>query len=169
MEADGKRTEVPLSQLEEGHRILAVDKEHNPTFAAVEKVLRSPAKEAYINILMSDASNHLMATLHHTFPTCANGRLRNRGTVLARDLKAGDCLHTAGGRDTVVSAEHVEPEAGAMTYSIKMTEGVDTISIGGILTHAQGASLAGHAMAQTSGLRADSTTEVSPIECSTSQ
>jgi hypothetical protein len=134
-------TEVPFSQLEKGDRILALDALNKPTFVPIEDLPHGPATEAYAHIVMLDETGgkELQATLHHTFQACTSRRHPSGGILMAKDLKAGDCLHTAAGRSQVHSVQRMEPRKGDVTYSIKMASGVNTIAVGGVFTHALGA------------------------------
>lgn len=140
---------MPLTALAEGHRILALDQHFKPVFAPVASLLRSPAEEPYVEIKMHStsfvsAAHTLLATLHHTFPTCgttaaAAAAVGEKSTATAQDLKSGDCLHTAYGKALVASVKRVAPLPGAVTYSIQLAGGasVHTVAIGGVFTHAQ--------------------------------
>jgi len=143
----GSASQVALTDLKEGHRILALDEHATPVFATVEALPRGPSTEPFMHIMMTGKGNQgLKATLHHTFDTCASKRHPSThaaesyatAVVMAKDIKAGDCLHTADGRRLVSSATLAVVEEGDVTYSIKLADGMSTVAIGGVFTHAMG-------------------------------
>lgn len=165
--ASGHGTEqVPLTALAEGHRILALDQHAKPIFATVERLPHGPAAEPYVRIAMQGKAKHeLQATLHHTFDACAFDHspwpphaAKTASTVQAQHLKAGDCLHTAEGKAMVRSVKRVAPQAGDVTYSIKLAGGVGTVAIGGVFTHAMG-----HAQRPGHGADAADKKKASPL------
>ena len=85
-----------------------------------------------IGVLEADGAvdEHLLASEHHTFPTCGAKQ------VIAKDLKVGDCLYTTKGRGTVASVARKAVKAGDMTYTV-VVEGADFIAIGGVFAHAK--------------------------------
>jgi hypothetical protein len=77
-------------------------------------------------------SGVIKATPHHTFPTCA---LDGASEVMAKDLAEGSCVVTASGKQLVTSVRHVQ--AGDETYTLEMEGGIETVSVGGVFTHAK--------------------------------
>jgi len=134
--ANGNHEQVPLSELEEGQRILALDQHFKPFFAKVLGAPHSPAKEPYIQIKTSGkaSSSVLKATPHHFFPLCGKS---NNGAVRAQDVQRHDCLHTVHGQELVHSVRRLAPTRTDVTYSLKMASSVDMVAIGGIFTHAK--------------------------------
>jgi len=135
--ADGSHHQLRLSDVGVGQRVLAVDDSRNEMFAEVVALPHSPSAESFVKITMvsslgSKASKHsLRATLHHTFPRCGGDE-----AVQAKDLKPGDCLHTATGKGIVESAEPVPVAEGDVTYTIELN-GADLVAVGGVFTHAK--------------------------------
>ena len=136
-----------MTELEEGDRILALDKHATPLFAKIEALPHGPSTERFMHILMTGKGKQgLKATLHHTFDTCVGKQnpfmhaVESYGTavVMAKDIKAGDCLHTADGKRVVHSAAPAAVQEGDVTYSIKLADGISTVAIGGVFTHAMG-------------------------------
>ena len=142
--ANGNHEQVPLSALEEGQRILALDQHFKPMFAKVLGAPHSAAKEPYVEIKTSGKarSSVLKATPHHFFPLCGKG---HTGAIRAQDLQRDDCLHTVHGQELVRSVQHVATTSADVTYSLKMASSVDMVAIGGIFTHAK----ADHAQARS--------------------
>ena len=146
--ADGKSAaQVPMTDLEVGERILALDKHATPLFAKIEALPHGPSTERFMHILMTGKGKQgLKATLHHTFDTCVGKQnpfmhaVESYGTavVMAKDIKAGDCLHTADGKRVVRSAAPAAVQEGDVTYAIKLADGISTVAIGGVFTHAMG-------------------------------
>ena len=139
--------QVLLTELIVGDRILALDKQSAPIFAKVEALPHGPSVESFIHIRMKGkARQALKATLHHTFDTCVSKRnpfmhaVESYGTavVKAKDIRAGDCLHTADGKRLVRSATHTAMKTGDTTYSIKLAGNIGIVAIGGVFTHAMG-------------------------------
>jgi hypothetical protein len=142
--ANGNHEQIPLSELKEGQRILALDQHFKPIFAKVLSAPHSPAKEPYIEIKTSGkaSSSVLKASPHHFFPLCGKGK---KGAVRAKDIQRYDCLHTVHGQELVQSVQHVATTRADMTFSLKMASSVDMVAIGGIFTHAK----ADHALAES--------------------
>lgn len=146
--AKGRGTgQVPLTDLAVGDRILAINNDARPIFAKIEKIPHGPSSEPFVHIAMAGRTKHeLKATLHHTFEACVSKRnpfkhaIENFGpsVIQAKDLKAGDCLHTADGRRMVRKVKHIAPKNGDVTYSIKLAGDIGTVAIGGVFTHAMG-------------------------------
>jgi len=139
--------QVAMTEVKEGDRILALDHHARPTFAKVAEVLHGPAAEPFMQVTMADSAKHeLKATLHHTFDSCVTKQQSSQAAdasfsanvIHAKDLKAGDCLHTAEGKATVHSVKHIEPTAGDFVYSIKFFGNIGTVAVGGVFTHAMG-------------------------------
>ena len=136
---------VPLTELAVGDRILAVDHDARPVFAMIEKLPHGPSTEPFVHIIMAGrAKLDLKATLHHTFEACIGKRNLFRYAVnsfgptviQAKNIKAGDCLHTADGKRTVRKVNHIPIGDGDETYSIMLAGGIHTVAIGGVFTHA---------------------------------
>jgi hypothetical protein len=143
---------LPLSKLEEGHRVLAVDANNKKIYAKVMAVHRSPASEPYLHIRVRldskhhsytktaahedhaarSATKHLRVTGHHTFPVCHEP---NQLPALA--LKVGDCLHTSGGRGKVESISMSPITKKDVTYTVVLQGHIDMIAIGGVFTRAK--------------------------------
>jgi hypothetical protein len=69
--------QVPITELKEGNRVLALDHHARPTFAKIAEVLHGPAAEPFIQVTMADSARHeLMATLPHV------RRVRHQTAVL---------------------------------------------------------------------------------------
>ena len=131
---DGHVEKVPLFELHEGHRILAIDSHFKPTFAEVVGIARSEAAEDYFDIVTGHtAQGKLKATMHHTFPACGAGS----SVVRAMDIRKGDCLRTVAGQALVTSVSRVNPTTSDTTYSLEMKNGVRFINIGSVFTHAK--------------------------------
>ena len=139
--------QVPLTKVSQGDRILALDKHATPIFAKVESLPRGPSTEPFVQIQMAGKGKQgLKATMHHTFNTCVSKNnpmmhaVESYGTAViqAKDIKAGDCLHTADGRRLVRSATHTAIKEGDVTYSIKVADGISAVAVGGVFTHAMG-------------------------------
>jgi len=58
--------------------------------------------------------------------------------IEAKDIRAGDCLHTADGEAVVHSAKHIDYKDEDEVYSIKLAGSIGTVAIGGVFTHAIG-------------------------------
>ena len=139
--------QVPMTNLKEGDRILALDEHAKPLFAKIEAIPNGPSAEPFIHIMMTGKGKQgLKATLHHTFDTCVGEQnpfmhaVESYGSavVKAKDIKAGDCLYTADGRRFVRSATSREVQEGDVTYSIKLADRISAVAIGGVFTHAMG-------------------------------
>jgi hypothetical protein len=139
--------QVPMTELKEGDHILALDKHATPKFAKVEALPHGPSREPFMHIVMTGKGKQcLKVTLHHTFDTCVSKHnpfmhaVESYGTVvvMAKDIKAGDCLHTADGKRSVRSAAPAIVQEGDVTYSIKLADKISTVAIGGVFTHAMG-------------------------------
>jgi hypothetical protein len=140
--------QVPLTKLAVGDRILAINHHARPIFAKIEKIPHGPSTEPFVHIAMAGrAKRELKATLHHTFDACCVSErnpfkhaIENFGpsVIQAKDLKIGDCLHTADGKRIVLKIIHIAPYNGDVTYSIRLAGGVGTVAIGGVFTHAMG-------------------------------
>jgi hypothetical protein len=137
--------QVPLTELQVGHRILALDQHANHTFAKIEALPHGPAAEPYVHIDIACKARHeLLATPHHTFDafvseTNDRERVAKRYSVRiveAKDLKAGDCLRTTEGVATIHSIKLVASKDSDVTYSTKLAGNVGTVAIGGVFTHA---------------------------------
>ena len=97
-------------------------------------------------VMTGKGKQGLKVTLHHTFDTCVSKHnpfmhaVESYGTVvvMAKDIKAGDCLHTADGKRSVRSAAPAIVQEGDVTYSIKLADKISTVAIGGVFTHAMG-------------------------------
>ena len=146
--ANGKSAaQVPMTELKEGDRILALDEHATPKFAKVEALPHAPSTEPFMHIVMTGKGKQgLKVTLHHTFDTCVGKHnpfmhaVESYGAavVMAKDIKAGDCLHTADGKRSVRSAALAVVQEGDVTYSIKLADRSSTVAIGGVFTHAMG-------------------------------
>ena len=148
LSSNGKGSEqVPLAELARGDWILSLDQDNKPTFAEIMSLPRGPAAEPFIHIVMAGKVKHeLKATLHHTFDTCDSSHnsikhgveVFGANIVQAKDLKAGDCLHTTDGKRTVHSVKHMAHKADDIAYSIQLSDNAHTVAIGGVFTHAIG-------------------------------
>ena len=146
--------QVPLTELAEGDQVLALDQHAKPVFAKIEAIPHGPSVEPFVHIIMAGKGNcNLEVTLHHTFDACISNQnpfkhaVEQFGdmTVEAKNVKAGDCLHTTNGRRIVHSAKRIEVKDGDITYSIKLAGNVFNVAIGGVFTHAFGhIKMAGH-------------------------
>jgi hypothetical protein len=130
---DGSTELVPLSELSEGHRILALDRHFKPLFAQVADISRSLAIEDYVEIVISESGGKLKATLHHLFPLCG----KSNKAIMAKDIRQGDCLHTAAGQRLVSRVARVAAKPADVTYSLKMKGGVSMINVGNVFTLAK--------------------------------
>jgi hypothetical protein len=139
--------QVQLAELGIGDRVLALDQHAKPVFTEVEALPHGPSAEPFIHIIMAGKWNcDLKTTLHHTFDACVSNQnpfkhaVEQFGsiTIEARNIKPGDCLHTADGKRIVHSAKRVEVKVGDITYSIKLVGNVFTVAVGGVFTHAIG-------------------------------
>ena len=131
---DGHVERVPLSELQKGHRILAIDSRFKPTFAEVVGIARSEAAEDYVDIVTGHtAQGKLKATMHHTFPSCGFGK----SVVRSMDIREGDCLRTVAGQAEVTSVSRVKSATSDTTYSLRMKNEVRFINIGSVFTHAK--------------------------------
>jgi len=99
--------EMPITSLKVGDLVESRDVEHKVVPGTVASILHTPSRnKEFIAVSMQNKwgnqpSKTLLATPHHTFPTCNDvGE-----TKAAQHLKAGDCLHVAGGKKATV--EHV--------------------------------------------------------------
>ena len=137
--------EVPLTELQVGHRVLALDQHANPTFAKIEVLLHGPAVEPYVRIVLAGKSKHeLLATPHHTFDAFISdynqrkhaAKRYSAHVVEANNLKAGDYLRTTDGTASIHSVNPVASKDSDVTYSIKLEGHVGTVAIGGVFTHA---------------------------------
>ena len=140
-------SQVPITEVAEGSRILALDQHSTPFFAKIKALPHGPSAEPFVHIVMNgDGQRELKATLHHTFDTCVHGknpfmqaaRGQHTAVIMAKDIKAGDCLHTAEGKRTVRSITHTAVQKGDETYSIKLENGISTVAVGGVFTHSMG-------------------------------
>ena len=139
--------EVQLVNLVKGDRVLALDQNARPLFAKVEALPHGPSAEPFVHISMAGKEKcDLKITLHHTFDACASDQNPFKHAVeqfggiaiKAKNIKRGDCLHTADGRRKVHTAERFEFKDGDTTFSIKLTGNILTVAIGGVFTHAMG-------------------------------
>jgi len=146
--ANGHGTaQVPITEVAEGSRILALDQHATPFFAKIEGFPHGPSAEPFMHIVMNgERQRELKATLYHTFDTCVHGhnpferaaKGLHEAAVMAKDIKAGNCLHTAEGKRTVRSVTRTAVQDGDVTYSIKLENGTSTVAVGGVFTHSMG-------------------------------
>jgi len=79
----------------------------------------------------SSKKTGLMATLHHTFPTCTGG------VVQAKGLKPGMCLHTERGGEAIVNRAKLRTaKKNDVTNSIELKD-ADLVAVGGVVTHSR--------------------------------
>ena len=145
---DGQGTaQVPLTELAEGDRVLALDQHAKLVFAKIEALPHGPSAEAFMHIIMAGKGEcNLEVTLHHTFDACISDQIPFKHaveqwgvmTVEAKNIKSGDCLKTADGRRIVHSVKRIEVKDGDITFSIKLAGDVFNVAIGGVFTHAIG-------------------------------
>ena len=99
--------EVQLVNLVKGDRVLALDQNARPLFAKVEALPHGPSAEPFVHISMAGKEKcDLKITLHHTFDACASDQNPFKHAVeqfggiaiKAKNIKRGDCLHTADRR-----------------------------------------------------------------------
>jgi len=140
--------QVPLADVIEGDRILSIDQNDRPIFAKIEALPHGPATEAFVHIVMVGKTKHqLQATLLHTFDAYVSRKNNpfvrtpdpfKNFIVQAKDIKAGDCLHTTEGTKKVHSAKLVAFKDDDVTYSIKLAGNNRAVAVGGVFTHAMG-------------------------------
>jgi hypothetical protein len=127
--------EMTLAQVQVGDRILAKSTKGSEAYAPVVDLPRSETNQAFIEITTT-ASNVVRATPFHTFPTCKDGV-----DVRAKDVREGGCLLTVNGKEHVSKINRIEPKDvtgdAKLTYSLGMGKEIDSISVGGVFTHAQ--------------------------------
>lgn len=131
---NGERRFLAVTELVKGAEVLAVGVDRKPAFVKVTGVGRSASAEGFVKVTMAGSKFAIMATPHHTFPTC--GRAAGETTVEAKDLLPGNCLHTINGKGEVASVELVPIKEGDVTYTIEL-ENADLLAVGGIFTHAK--------------------------------
>jgi hypothetical protein len=125
-----------------------MDKHARPVFAKIEALPHGPSSEPFVHIVMTgEIKKEHRATLHHTFDTCFK-ELKHltkqaykhslTSVVEAKDIKAGDCLHTTDGPANVRTVKRVPVKMGDMTYSIGLEDNIGTVTVGGAFAHAMG-------------------------------
>jgi hypothetical protein len=142
-EEDNERvlSEIPVSQLKVGDKILARSVNGERVHAKVLDLPHSASTHPFISIEMSSPPTskessrrlNLKSTLFHTFPTC-------KGDIVeAQKLNVGDCLATVDGQRRIAHTKKVnpDPDVNGDTYSIIVDEDVAAIAVGGVFTHAR--------------------------------
>ena len=81
------------------------------------------------------ATQVVRATPHHTFPACSFKNFKVK-TTKAKDFAVGDCVMTAHGKATVVSATMTPAAKDEEPYTIVLNGKSDLVSVDGVFTHA---------------------------------
>eukprot|EP00614_Pseudopedinella_elastica_P002237 CAMPEP_0172587782 /NCGR_PEP_ID=MMETSP1068-20121228/6788_1 /TAXON_ID=35684 /ORGANISM="Pseudopedinella elastica, Strain CCMP716" /LENGTH=294 /DNA_ID=CAMNT_0013382923 /DNA_START=59 /DNA_END=943 /DNA_ORIENTATION=- len=117
-----------INELKVGDQVFSRTSAGQTKFAEVMGAPHSEAKEDYVEVKMGKPGKLVRATLHHTFPTCAGK------TKKAMDIKSGDCLLGAVGKQHVHKVSRVKHTKKDSTYTLVMEKGTKQVAVGGVFT-----------------------------------
>lgn len=136
--APSLRTTVttPLTELKVGDMVLSKSLKKHESWSRVTALHSSKSAGDWVELRMEGSQESVAVTAFHTFPTCHHEK-EKRKMVIAKSLKPGDCLFTAGGEKSISHVRRKLAEPNDRTFTVQLEGNQDEILLNGVVTHTQ--------------------------------